>query len=273
MASSVTAAPPMALPRARADSWPSRVRSRMYSRSIPDSAASTVNTIPAGWWEPCSSPVRNSSPIPAARSCSASAASSRPRPSRLCSCTTRVTATPDARSSRASATARSSSGRVVARVEIFSAKIRVTPAARSESVWVSSDWRIVEARAYPIRTCPAGMAPAAAGRGSSAQAEPGLRSGGTGTLSAFARCGTSRNRAVWYCAATLPRPVRHGEPTGAAQEDIGQSFASTRRKSSSLTRGSFHGGVSSARPYATTRETRFALFGIWRPACFIGPHL
>src|SRR6516162_5552925 len=38
MASSVTAAPPMALPRARADSCPSRVRSRMYSRSIPDSA-------------------------------------------------------------------------------------------------------------------------------------------------------------------------------------------------------------------------------------------
>jgi hypothetical protein len=35
MASSVTAAPPMALPRARADSCPSRVRSRMYSRSIP----------------------------------------------------------------------------------------------------------------------------------------------------------------------------------------------------------------------------------------------
>ena len=46
MAASVTAAPPMALPRVRADSWPSRVRSRMYSRSIPDSAASTVNTIP-----------------------------------------------------------------------------------------------------------------------------------------------------------------------------------------------------------------------------------
>jgi hypothetical protein len=38
----------------------------------------------------------------------------------------------------------SSSGRVTARVEIFSAKIRVTPAARSESAWVSSDWRTVE---------------------------------------------------------------------------------------------------------------------------------
>jgi hypothetical protein len=97
---------------------------------------------------------------------------------------------------------------VTARVGIFSAKIRVTPAVRSESIWVSSDWRIVEARAYPIRMCPAGIAPAAAGRGSSAQAEPGLRSGRTGTLSAFVRCGTSRNRAVWYCAATLPLPVR-----------------------------------------------------------------
>ncbi|MEU8399979.1 class I SAM-dependent methyltransferase [Nonomuraea sp. NPDC048892] len=46
MASSVTVAPPMAVPFLRADSWPSRVRSRMYSRSIPDRAASTVNTTP-----------------------------------------------------------------------------------------------------------------------------------------------------------------------------------------------------------------------------------
>ena len=72
------------------------------------------------------------------------------------------------------------------------------------------------------------------GRASSAQAEPGLRSGGTGTLRAFARWGTSRNRAVWYWAATLPRLVRQGDPAGAAHDDIGQSFASTRRKSSSL---------------------------------------
>ncbi len=107
-----------------------------------------------------------------------------------------MTATPEARISLARATALSSSGRVTARVEIFSAKIRVTPAARSESAWVSSDWRTVEARAYPIRTCPADAPPAGAGRGSSAQAEPGLRSTGTGTLRALARWGTSRNRAV-----------------------------------------------------------------------------
>ena len=129
---------------------------------------------------------------------------------------------------------------------------------------MSSDWRTVEARAYPMRTRPVGTAPGAGGRGSSVQAEPGLRNGGTGTLSAFASCGTSRNRAVWYCAATQPLPVRHGDPAGAAQDDIGQPFASTRRKPPSLTRRSFHGGVLSIRPYATTRETRFALFGIWR---------
>lgn len=49
-------APPMFLPRLRADSWPSRVRSRMYSRSIPDSAASTVNTTSEGSCEPWNSP-------------------------------------------------------------------------------------------------------------------------------------------------------------------------------------------------------------------------
>ncbi|MFI9839163.1 MerR family transcriptional regulator [Nonomuraea sp. NPDC051941] len=59
---------------------------------------------------------------------------------------------------------------------------------------------------------------------------------GVGTLSTLARDGTSRNRAVRYWAATLPRPVRQGDPAGAAQEDFGQSKASTRGKSSSLTR-------------------------------------
>jgi len=44
--------------------------------------------------------------------------------------------------------------------------------------------------------------------------------------------------------ATLPLPVRQGEPAGAAQEDIGQSLASTQRKLPPLTLGSFHVGVS-----------------------------
>jgi len=199
--------------------------------------------------------------MPSARSCSASAASSMPRSRRLCSCTTIVTAAPDARISRARATALPSSGRVSARVEIFSAKIRVTAAALSASAWVSSDWRTVEARAYPIRTCPAGAVRAAAGRGSSVQAEPGLRTAGTGTLRAFARWGTSRNRAVWYWVATLPRLVRHGDPAGAAQDDIGQSLASTRRKSSSLTSRSFHVAVAIVELFAPTNETWFALVG------------
>jgi transposase InsO family protein len=103
MVLSVTLAPPMLLPRLRADSCPSRVRSRMYSRPIPDRAASTVNTIPDGSCEPCNSPARNSRAISLAFTCSASAARSRPRPWRLCSWTTRVTATSAARSSRAKA--------------------------------------------------------------------------------------------------------------------------------------------------------------------------
>ena len=64
--------------------------------------------------------------------------------------------------------------------------------------------------------------------------------GGVATLRVLASCGTSRKRAVWYWTATLPRPVRHGDPAGAAHADIGQSRASTRRKSSSLTRKMFH---------------------------------
>jgi len=40
----------------------------------------------------------------------------------------------------------SSSGRLVARVGIFSWKIRVTPAAAGESSWLFRDWRVVEAR-------------------------------------------------------------------------------------------------------------------------------
>ena len=87
----------------------------------------------------------------------------------------------------------------------------------------------MEARAYPIRTCPTGPPPATTGRGSSTHPEPGRRTAGVATLSAFANEGTSRNRAVWYCTATLPFPVRHADPAGAAQDDIGQSLASTCR--------------------------------------------
>lgn len=67
-------------------------------------------------------PVRQS----LAFSFSASMASSMPRPSRLCSWTTRVTATPEERISPTGFTAPSSCRRV-ARVEIFSEKTRVTP--------------------------------------------------------------------------------------------------------------------------------------------------
>lgn len=74
-------------------------------------------------------------------------ARSMPRPRRLRSWTTRVTATPEARSSHASVTAWSSLGRFAARVEIFSEKIRVTSASVRESSYVSRDWRAVEARA------------------------------------------------------------------------------------------------------------------------------
>jgi hypothetical protein len=66
---------------------------------------------------------------------------------------------------------------------------------------------------------------------------------------------------VWYWAATLPRLVRHGDPAGAAQDDIGQSLASTRRKSSSFTSRSFHVAVAIVELFATTNETWFALAG------------
>ena len=85
--------------------------------------------------------------------------------------TTIVTAAPDERMSRARATALSSSGRTFTRVEIFSAKTLVMPAPASASVWVLSDWRAVEARAYPILTCPDGAAPAAGG--GAARSRPG----------------------------------------------------------------------------------------------------
>ena len=128
-------------------------------------------------------------------------------------------------------------------------------------------------RAYPILTCPAGSAPAGTGRGSWTQTEPGLRTAGVGTLSALARDGTSRNRAVWYWTATFPFPVRHGEPAAAAQEDIGQSLASTRWESSSLTPEAFHVYGSDAWLFAPTHETEFALYQLGRALCFIGEAL
>jgi hypothetical protein len=86
----------------------------------------------------------------------------------------------------------------------------------------------------------------------------------------FAREGTSRNRAVWYWTATLPFPVRHGDPAGAAQDDIGQSLASTRRKSSPVTPRSFHVSGSRTRSYAPSNETEFALNRRDPARCFIG---
>lgn len=50
-------------------------------------------------------------------------------------------------------------------------------------------------------------------------------------LRALASWGTRRKRAVWYWMATLALPVRHGEPAGAAQVDIGQACDSTSLKS------------------------------------------
>lgn len=58
-----------------------------------------------------------------------------------------MTATPEERISPASLTEASNSGRRVARVEIFSEKMRITPASASESSCASRDYRSVEARA------------------------------------------------------------------------------------------------------------------------------
>ena len=53
--------------------------------------------------------------------------------------------------SRHSRSACSSSGRTLTRVEIFSEKTRVHPAASSAASWLASSCRAVEQRAYPIR--------------------------------------------------------------------------------------------------------------------------
>ncbi|MFB9208292.1 hypothetical protein ACFFV7_44420 [Nonomuraea spiralis] len=50
-------------------------------------------------------------------------------------------------------------------MEIFSAKIRVHPAARNATSWLSSSWFLVEHRAYPIRIAGADAATSAAATG------------------------------------------------------------------------------------------------------------
>nr|BFE37761.1 hypothetical protein GCM10010200_100120 [Actinomadura rugatobispora] len=87
----------------------------------------------------------------------------------------------------------------------------------------------------------------------------------------MAKEGTSRNRTVWYWRATLPLPVLHGDPAGTAQGDIGQSWASTRAKSSSFTPWPFQVGVSPDYSYATPQETMFVLDGRRWTACFMPP--
>jgi hypothetical protein len=67
--------------------------------------------------------------------------------------------------------------------------------------------------------------------------------------------------------------VRHGDPAGAAQDDIGQSWASTSRKSLSRTTGSFHECGAESDPYAPTHETRFALDPSGPGPCFMSGHL
>src|SRR5262249_59784386 len=70
----------------------------------------------------------------------------------------------------------------------------------------------------------------------------------------------------------LPLPVRHGEPAGAAQADMGQSRASTRRKSS-VTRRVFHMCVSRGGSFATAYETAESLRGARQAQRFTGDHL
>ena len=65
---------------------------------------------------------------------------------------------------------------------------------------------------------------------SSTQAVPGLRTGGTGTFSAFTSEGTRRNRAMWYWIATRPLVVRHGEPAGAAQVEHAEGSAGSHQR-------------------------------------------
>lgn len=73
--------------------------------------------------------------------------------------------------SRHSASAASSSERTLTRAEIFFEKIRVHPAARNATNWLSSSWPLVEQSARPIRS------------GGACHGAPGRCPGGTGTSS------------------------------------------------------------------------------------------
>jgi hypothetical protein len=63
---------------------------------------------------------------------------------------------------------------------------------------------------------------------------------------------------------TMPPPQDFSWNVDVNSNRIGQSLASTRRKSSALTRRSFHVPVSHVHPYATTHETPSALLGLRR---------
>ncbi len=123
------------------------------------------------------------------------------RARRFISCTVRITVWSGAASlmSRHNPRARSNSGRTLTRVEIFSEKTRVHPAACSATSWLASSCRAVEQRAYPTRIgLPAGTSAAPASTaGQGDQGLPGERSAGTETFSSSRSAGTRMNRAVW----------------------------------------------------------------------------
>lgn len=126
--------------------------------------------------------------------------------------------------------------RLVARVEIFSEKVRMTPTSARESSCASRDCLAVEARAYPRRTCPAGSAPAFTGRGSWVHADPGFRTAGLEPSAPWrvgARGGSGGVVLDRHLALALAGTARGAR--GAAQVDIGQSCASTRAQSFATT--------------------------------------
>jgi hypothetical protein len=131
-------------------------------------------------------------------------ASSMPGPSRLCSWTTSVARTPQAHSS---------------------------PARPSETNRESKDCRAADARAYARRAGPTGSAPVFLGRGQLGPGGAGLAHGGSRQVEPLGELGHEAEAGgVVLEMATLPFRVRHGEPVGAAEVDIGQSCDSTRLK-------------------------------------------